>query len=149
MVQHSATRLLKLTEKMPELFQNIKQDEFDYIPAPGKWSKKEILGHLIDSATNNHQRFVRVQFEYEPVISYDQNNWNQFSYHRFFSKEDLIHFWTIYNQHLAKLMLQIPKEKYANICALKNGDLVSLEFLIQDYVAHQEHHLKQIVKYEF
>ncbi|MBK9046740.1 MAG: hypothetical protein IPL74_08565 [Bacteroidetes bacterium] len=47
-----------------------------------KWSKKEILGHLIDSATNNHQRFVRGQFETVPEISYDQNNWNTFSYYQ-------------------------------------------------------------------
>lgn len=48
---------------------------------PSKWSKKEILGHLIDRVTNNHQRVVRGQFENNPEISYDQNKWNEFSFH--------------------------------------------------------------------
>ncbi len=44
---------------------------------PNKWSKKEIIGHLINSATNNHQRFVRCQFETIPKIVYDQNKWKE------------------------------------------------------------------------
>lgn len=68
-------------EIIPPLLTAIGEPAFSTKPAPEKWSKKEIIGHLIDSATNNHQRFVRAQFEPTPQIYYDQNKWNEYSYY--------------------------------------------------------------------
>ncbi|WP_445749371.1 DinB family protein [Polaribacter sp.] len=113
---------------------------------PTKWSKKEILGHLIDSATNNHQRFVRGQFETNPEITYDQNKWNEFGFYQEIDSQQIIKFWTIYNSQLVEIIKRIATDRLNN--QIKVGDhLVTLGFLIVDYVAHLEHHLKQIIDY--
>ena len=111
-----------------------------------KWSKKEILGHLIDSATNNHHRFIRGQFENNPEISYDQNKWNKFSFYQEMDSQQIINFWTLYNKQLLEIIKRIPIEKLNNQIRIEDK-LVTLEFLIVDYVAHLEHHLKQIIEY--
>ena len=118
--------------------------EFERKPAPGKWSKKEILGHLIDSATNNHQRFIRVQFENKPTIFYDQDNWVHYNHYNDLPTKQLIRFWTIYNKHLVEVIKRIPEENLLNQCKMKNGKYVTLDFLINDYVVHVEHHIRQI-----
>jgi hypothetical protein len=147
MVQQSIKRLEYLCEIIPELLSEFNESDFSKRPHPDKWSKKEILGHLIDSATNNHQRFVRVQFEKIPTIVYDQNKWNEYSYHSQLSSSKLILFWKIYNEHLASLMKQIPLENLKRLCNTGKEN-VTLEFLINDYVGHLEHHLRQIIKYD-
>ena len=115
-------------------------------PAPTKWSKKEIIGHLIDSATNNHQRFVRGQFENIPEISYDQNNWNEFSFYNQIDSKQIISFWTIFNKQIIEIIKRIPKENLEKQIKIGNN-ILTLEFLIIDYVEHLEHHLKQIIEY--
>lgn len=137
-------RLQYLCQHIPARLRAIASADFEHSPAPGKWSKKEILGHLIDSATNNHQRFVRVQFEDRPHIRYDQNNWNTCSHYKTMDAHHLIEFWRLYNLHLAILIQQIPAAALSRECAV--GDQVyPLSFIIDDYVVHMEHHLKQIL----
>lgn len=149
MIHDSLNRLNDLLRIIPPLLSSISEKDFAYKASPEKWSKKEILGHLIDSAANNHQRFVRLQFEHEPTISYNQNNWTRFSYHQTTPPDSLVKFWTSYNKHLLHILSEIPEKYYPNICIMGNGDRVSLDFLIKDYVVHLEHHLKQIVNYNF
>ncbi|HTN46074.1 MAG TPA: DinB family protein [Flavipsychrobacter sp.] len=147
MIEASLNRLEFLTEHIPKLLAALPEDELSASPAPGKWSKKEILGHLIDSATNNHQRFIRGQFEESPVIGYDQNLWNRFSFYRELDSSHLIAFWTVYNQHLAAILKRIPQENLEKTCTSTDGRVLPLSFLIVDYVSHLEHHLKQLVNY--
>src|SRR5262245_30065220 len=108
--KNSLERLLYLVEIIPGLIDRIPDEEFNRKPAPGKWSKKEILGHLVDSAANNQQRFIRIQYEKEPVIFYDQDKWNLYNHHQDVSKEHLIEFWKIYNAHLHQLASKISLE---------------------------------------
>lgn len=146
MINESINRLAYLCDIIPSLLRAIPAAEFSFKPSPEKWSKKEIIGHLVDSATNNHQRFVRGQFEATPTIVYDQNKWNQYNYYQQIDAQQLIDFWTLYNRQLIHLMQHIPEKSLQRGC--KTSDQVlSLEFLIQDYVVHLEHHLKQIVAY--
>ena len=147
MVKDAINRLEDLCDKLPPLLLALEENEISHKPSPGKWSKKEILGHLIDSATNNHQRFVRVQFENHPSISYDQNNWNSCSYYNTLNTADLIHFWTFYNRHLAALAKNIPEKNYSRTCKVGETNM-TLEFIITDYVTHLEHHLAQLVNYK-
>jgi hypothetical protein len=148
MIQTSIDRLIYLTRIIPELLDRIPDEEFSLKPGKEKWSKKEILGHLIDSASNNHQRFVRIQFEDVPVISYDQNLWNSHSYYYDLDKNHLIHFWEIYNRHLAEIVKRIPAEKLSRTSKTRDDrETVTLQFLFIDYVSHMEHHLKQMVNY--
>jgi hypothetical protein len=75
MINAALNRLEYLLKTIPALLNALDENEFSFKPAENKWSKKEILGHLIDSASNNHQRFVRAQFEEHANIFYHQNEW--------------------------------------------------------------------------
>lgn len=147
MIQKAIERLEYLTEIAPGKIEKLDEGQFSYKPSPEKWSRKEILGHLIDSAANNHQRFVRVQFEHSPTIWYDQNKWVETSRYSKLEKEKLISFWTAYNKYLASIIRFIPAHNLGKTCIMKDGSNVTLEFLIVDYVSHLEHHLKQIIDY--
>ena len=147
MIQDSITRLSQLCDTIPSLINRIPDADFDYKPAPGKWSKKQILGHLIDSATNNHQRFIRIQFESEPKIGYDQDKWNLYSYYNHLDKDHVISFWEKYNRHLVEIIKRVPEHNLQLTSAYSDGSIKTLGWLIQDYVVHMEYHLCQIVDY--
>lgn len=147
MIKETIERLEYLCDTIPSLIKAIPEKEFSNKPAPGKWSKKEILGHLIDSATNNHQRFIRSQFEIEPVIFYDQNNWNLYSHYNKLDSGHLISFWTIYNRHLLEIIKRIPEHNLSMTSISHDNEKVTLGFLVEDYLKHLEYHLKQIVNY--
>jgi hypothetical protein len=112
----------------------------------GKWSPKEILGHLIDSATNNHHRFVRAQIEGSLEMgSYAQNEWVATQAYQERSWKDLVILWTAYNHHMLHLIVTTPEENLSIPCKVAGDQSGSLEFLMIDYVAHLQHHWKQIV----
>jgi hypothetical protein len=68
MTKQVADRLGHFCDMVPEKIKALDKENLKVKPGPGKWSRQEILGHLIDSAANNHQRFIRVQFEEAPAI---------------------------------------------------------------------------------
>lgn len=133
-----------LVENVPNVLIQINEDEMAKKVALNKWSKKEILGHLIDSATNNHQRFVRGQFETVPEISYDQNNWNTFSYYQQIDSQQIITFWTIYNRQLIEIVKRIPSDNLKKMIRV-GAKTVTIENLVIEYIEHLEHHLNQLV----
>ena len=107
MIDKVANRLAVLIKKAPALFSEISEYDMMLKSSPEKWSIKQIIGHLIDSATNNHQRFVRGQFEDHPEIQYDQNMWNEFNFYQEIETKHLIDFWTIYNKQLLLSLIHI------------------------------------------
>ena len=134
-VKDSYDRLLRLTEA-----------ESATTPVPGKWSKKELLGHLIDSAANNHHRFVRAQFTDQLLISrYDQEAWVKHQDYSGESWTQLLALWQSYNLHLLHIASRIREERLEHRCQLEDGESVSLRFLVEDYIAHLKHHLRQIL----
>lgn len=143
-IEQTKQRLAYLLDKIPIKFGAIDDNEFYYKPAENKWSKLEILGHLIDSAANNWQRFVRIQFEDDLFLVYDQDNWNIYSYYQQAAREDILKLWVTLNRHLLFIMNNIPEDKLGRTGRSNEPEPVTLEFLIDDYVAHMEHHLKQI-----
>ncbi len=147
MIVFAIKRLEHLCDIIPQLLTEIDAQTFAVKPKLNKWSKKEIIGHLIDSATNNHQRFVRGQFEDVPKIVYDQNKWNEFNFYQKMDVQQLIFFWTIYNRQLAELIKNIPEENLSKECKSGDDKNLTLDFLINDYVEHLEHHLRQVVTY--
>lgn len=147
MITKPLLRLQFLCKVIPELLLNLDETELTYKAPPNKWSKKEILGHLIDSATNNHQRFVRAQFEDTPTITYNQDNWNTYSYYNKLESTQLIQLWTTYNKHLGELMSHIPIHLLLNQCDTGLKENKTIAWLFEDYVSHLEYHLKQIVSY--
>ena len=120
------------------------------------WAPIEILGHLIDSAANNHQRFVRAQFTDDLVFpGYEQDGWVSAQKYRDASWSDLIQLWSSYNLHLAHVAESIPADKLTKSRATHNldqiafklvdkNDATTLEYFIRDYVDHLRHHLDQI-----
>jgi hypothetical protein len=124
--------------------------------APGKWSRKEIVGHLIDSASNNHQRFVRAQFSDELIApTYDQDAWVSSQRYRDAPWAELVSLWAHFNLHLARVIESIPREIRDHKRARHNLNEVAfrkipvdepatLEYFMRDYSAHLEHHLAQI-----
>jgi DinB superfamily len=113
-------------------------------PAPGKWSKKEILGHLIDSAANNHQRFVRLQLAREISLpGYEQDAWVRVSRYQQTAWPEIVTLWSAYNRHLAAVIESLDDGALDHVWHSPSGD-VTLEFIATDYVSHLEHHLRQI-----
>ncbi|MBI1982931.1 MAG: DinB family protein [Acidobacteria bacterium] len=140
-----ATKLEKLISETEVRLRAVTESESERRPAPGKWSKKEILGHLVDSASNNHQRFVRAQLGQQMSFpGYAQSLWVEAQGYQTETWENLVRLWTSYNLHLLQVVSRIPPEKLANPCIIGDQEPVTLEFLVRDYVRHLEHHLSQI-----
>jgi hypothetical protein len=137
-------KLEYLIAKTPILISKLGEDKLTEKSSSGKWSKKEIIGHLIDSATNNHQRFVRGQFEVLPEISYNQDKWNEYGFYQQMDSEQLILFLTAYNKQILELVKRIPKENLERQVKVGEKSL-TLEYLIIDYVEHLEYHLRQVI----
>jgi len=116
-------------------------------PGPdGHWSKKQILGHLLDSAANNHHRFVRGQIQ--PTLAmpgYTQNEWVAAGRYQERPWTELVAWWSAYNRHLLHMMETVPADRLATQCRIGDGDAVTLEYLMVDYVRHLKHSLGQIV----
>jgi hypothetical protein len=125
--------------------------------APGKWSRKEVIGHLIDSATHNQIRFVRAQLQDDLVFSgYDQDAWVRAQRYNDRPWHDLIETWHAYNRQIAAVMRATPSPEALrprgrhNLDEIAFGTLpagadATLDFLMRDYVAHLRHHLRQIL----
>jgi hypothetical protein len=141
-------RLQEHIDTVPSKFLKFSETELRRKPTPDKWSKKELLGHLIDSATNNHVRFIKIQFMPEPffVEGYAQNDWVRIQNYNQIETQHLVNFWEIYNEHILFIMQNTPDEKLnLKITAeqpFEEAD--TLFFLMKDYVDHMDHHFKKI-----
>ncbi len=147
MINESIQRLEYLCKTIPSKLESIGEPAFSEKRSPAKWSKKEIIGHLIDSATNNHHRIIRAQIEHIPTITYDQNKWNELNGYQHQNGQQIIALWTAYNQHILQLIKSLSIEQLS--LKVNTGDelSVTLEYLIDDYVIHMEHHLRQVIAY--
>src|SRR5262245_19874691 len=126
---------------------NITDLDSRQVRSSGKWSKKQVLGHLIDSAANNHQRFVRAQLDQKLVFpGYEQEGWVAVQHYQDENWATLVALWRYYNRHLLHVMTQVPNDRLSRPCLIGASDPVTLEFLMKDYVAHLKHHLEQILE---
>ena len=144
-IEGATTRLLEINES-----------ESEQPRAEEHWSSKQILGHLIDSAANNHARFVLGQLKDDLVFpGYDQNGWVKTNHYQEESWSQLVSLWRAYNLHLHHLMAHADQRKMSTPCTLHtlqeiafqtvpSSAPVTLEYLMQDYVVHLKHHLAQI-----
>lgn len=117
--------------------------------APGKWSPKEELGHLIDSAANNHIRFVRGALE--PEVrgpGYSQNDWVRLHGYRDMPWAKVLDLWCQYNAFLANLVANIPEERLVTPCFIASRSPVTLAFVIEDYILHMQHHIDLLLRRE-
>ena len=125
-------------------------------PAPGKWSPKEVIGHLIDSASNNHQRFVRAGFSEDLVFpGYQQEQWVEAQGYANAPWAELVGLWSNFNLHLARVIEATPADVRLKPRARHNlhelawkavpqSEPATLEYFMRDYVDHLRHHIAQI-----
>jgi hypothetical protein len=114
-------------------------------PAPGAWSKKEELGHLIDSAINNYARLIRVQRENAPALpGYEQDAWVERQGYQDRDWREVIALWSALNLHMLAAARRVPAADITRTCTISGGNSITLGFLIEDYVDHMVHHLQHI-----
>jgi hypothetical protein len=144
-IDSASQRLLALSEQNSETPR-----------ADGKWMPKEIIGHLIDSAANNHQRFVRAQFTDDLVFQgYEQEGWVRVQHYREKPWPELVRLWQLYNQHILHIMKHVPEDTRLKLRyrhnlhqiasdTISENDAVTLDYFMRDYVDHLKKHLSQI-----
>lgn len=116
-------------------------------PTPTAWSIQQIIGHLIDSAVNNHQRFVRAQATDALTFpGYDQDVWVHTQAYNTSPWPDLIELWRLYNRHLAQVISHVPEEKLSVEVRIGSNTPATLQYIMEDYVVHLKHHLHEIEK---
>lgn len=144
-IESATPRLLQISEAQSERPR-----------AEEHWSAKQIIGHLIDSATNNHARFVLAQTKDDLVFpGYDQESWVEIQHYQQEAWSGLVDLWRAYNLHLVHLMAHTPADRMNSPCSrhslqaiafktVGESEPVTLEYLMKDYVVHLKHHLGQI-----
>jgi len=150
-----AARLRTRVEHAARVLGAVPEAEAARRPARDKWSKQEILGHLVDSASNNHQRFVRARLHEDLVFpGYEQDDWVEAECWQERPWRETLELWRLFNLHLAHLIERTPKEIAERVHTRHNlhlrawrkvaeGAPVTLAWFMEDYVGHLEHHLAQ------
>ena len=137
----------QLNEAVDELvFSDPGSINWGHKPSPEKWSAKEILGHLIDSAQINLQRFVRCTYEENFKLVYEQDEWVRAGRYQFADVQELVGLWEQLNVQIVRVLENYPADRLQAKC--DNGkttvSLHTVEWLAQDYADHMRHHLNQI-----
>lgn len=143
----SIMKLESLITEMTEIVTATNEVEFNLKFAPDKWSKKEILGHLCDSAVNNHIRFVKILLSDYPIAiqGYAQNDWVRVNnYQDQYDQSEVLLLWQQLNRMILRVMRKADLSDFQKKCVLPDKTEVTLEWLFNDYVDHLIHHLEQI-----
>ena len=141
-----ASKLNKIIDDHLPSLRSVGQEEFHFKPSPTKWTKKEILGHLVDSAQNNIRRFIVAQYDERPKIVYNQDKWVAVTNYQQYELTDLIDLWYRLNKHLCHVLTFMPEE--TNNRQVETEQLHDLRWLAQDYISHLLHHLHQVLDLE-
>lgn len=156
-MENLAERLTETISRTEEKLRSLASESVSHKPLPNKWSKKEILGHLIDSACNNHRRFMVVQFKDDMVFSgYAQDQWVEYQDYQNADWNELVDLWTSYNKHIVRVINNIPQgilfrendRHNLHLVAFRpvpSDEKTTLAYFINDYIEHIEHHLTQIL----
>ena len=137
--------LRELIARLPERLLAMPAERVERKPAPNTWSGKEELGHLLDSAANNHQRIVRTQLEEKPAMpGYDGDEWVRL--HRYQQREwaALVELWAALNRQLLVAAEAVPDSAWPRTCTIADSAPLTLQFVFDDYVRHLVHHLQHI-----
>jgi hypothetical protein len=130
---------------LPQL-QKITDAEASVKPRPEKWSKKEIIGHLIDSACNNQQKFVRTMHQsHLDFVGYKQDTWVASQNYNAVNWLTVIDIWCAYNQQIAHIIEHVDPSVLGNTISIEGSKPFTLQFIMTDYAEHLKHHLKQVL----
>ena len=137
--------LRTLLNDLPDSLKRIPAARVELKPDPSKWSPKEELGHLIDSAVNNHRRIVLIQLEDRPALpDYDGERWVELQRYRERDWEELVRLWSVLNQHLLTAAEAVAESAWNRTCTIGDSKPLTLKFVVDDYVEHMTHHLRHI-----
>ena len=144
-MEHVSAELARVVDATEVLLRQVNEKESGQPVLPGGWSRKQVLGHLIDSASNNHQRFVRaVLADGLEFPAYDTPGSVRVQALDSAAWPMLVDLWASYNRYLAHVIRHLPDAKLEVVCRIGSNAPVSLRYLAEDYVAHLVHHLDQI-----
>ena len=145
----SHTQLAEQLDLLAGYWATCSEAELAEYPGPGRWSRKEILGHLIDSALNNYRRMVLAQLGPPPhrLRPYDQEAWVRIGDYQHLPSAELLTLWTSQNRLILHVLDRLPAELLDHEYLTINGNPTTLQWLIADYVLHLEHHVRQIIHY--
>lgn len=138
----------EIVEKAYNKYIDLNDDITSKRVSENKWSLKEIMGHLVDSASNNHQRFIRLQIVSEldfPGYGKDNWKWLELSKYSEMSFSDILLLWKQYNILIANIMRNAKEDALSNYWTL-DGEKYTLKELIVDYLRHLKEHLEQFDK---
>jgi hypothetical protein len=144
-----AKQINELLKTVPQKIKSIPENKLSEKPSPDKWSKKEILGHLCDSAMNNIARVIRSQYDELPlpIVSYHQMEWVSLNGYQTMHIDEIINLWSALNRRLSHALSSIPDEKLNKMCVLASGEKISIGKLMEeDYIKHLEHHMSRILE---
>lgn len=144
--KHLVERMDGLLKFAQNYFEHSTEEEISKKPSPSKWSKKEIFGHLIDSAVNNLQRFTEIQFESKPykIRKYNQDELVKANNYQYSDIKEILGFWLSINKRIAAIMNDQTDETLDYEIELDAGKISDLRFLMNDYLDHMEYHLNQL-----
>jgi len=139
------TLLRDLLQRVPVRLEKLSNDTVESKPTPSTWSPKEELGHLLDSAANNHQRIVRAQLEENPAMpGYEQNRWVAVHAYQHRDWNELIELWQALNRQLLAAAEAVPDSSWSRTLTVAGSEPLTLQFVFEDYVVHMLHHLQHI-----
>ncbi len=138
-------KLERVVESARIILRQVSEAESNKPVLKGGWSRKQVLGHLIDSASNNHQRIVRAALQGSLEFpGYDQDGFVRVQAVESVLWPILVALWSSYNLYLAHVIAHLPADKLEAPCQIGEDDPVTLRFLAEDYLTHLLHHLSQI-----
>jgi hypothetical protein len=149
-MENVSMRINHWIQTLPKVYKSMSESEVSNRPSLNKWSKKEILGHLCDSAINNIGRFVKIQYAEQPLVieAYKQDQWVAVQYYQDRPLDEILTLFQALNEQVVNIINHISEEKLAYLCDLGNNEQKTLKWLIQDYLEHMEHHINnQILNY--
>ena len=145
-MKQTADYLRATVANLMPLFEALNDENTSQKPFPNKWSKKEILGHLIDSAANNQQKFVRMmQQSHLDFVGYEQNHWVDAQQYNKTNWVELLTFWQHFNLHIAHIIENVATSCLQNTININGEGPFALAFIMKDYVEHLKHHARQIL----
>jgi hypothetical protein len=140
-----SVELLRVVSSAEEILRGVGAEESSSPILAGGWSRRQVMGHLIDSASNNHQRFVRASLQNSlDFPGYDQKGWARVQSAEEADWPLLVALWANYNRYLAHVIAHLPAAKLEVPCRIGESEPVTLKFLAEDYLHHMVHHLGQI-----
>jgi hypothetical protein len=140
-----STQLLTAVGAAEAILLTVTEEQSAQPALPGGWSRKQLIGHLIDSASNNHQRFVRAALQDSVTLpGYDQEGWSRAQFVQDAPWGVLIALWANYNRYLAHVIAHLPAGKLDVPIHIGAYEPMTLSFVAEDYLVHLNHHLAQI-----